>query len=80
MVYGSVNAQIPIRLEANDSIEVHPLITKERPPRPVEFDIPQEATQGGDLTLRWYRAVGGGGAGRGCDVSEVWLLRVDQEA
>ena len=74
VVYASVNAQIPIRLEANEGIEVHPPMIKEDPPHPVEFEIPQAATQGGELTLRWYRAQGFGGAGKGCDVSEVWLM------
>ena len=80
VVYGAMNAQVPICLEANDSIEVHPPIAKPRPQRPLEFDIPAEATRDGRLTLRWYRASAAGGPARGCDVSEVWLVRVDEEA
>jgi hypothetical protein len=76
IVYSSVSAHIPVRLEANDGIEIHPLIRKKAPPGPVDFDIPHEATCGGELTLRWYREPGLGGAGRGCDVSEVWLILV----
>ncbi|MBI3694834.1 MAG: hypothetical protein HY238_08350, partial [Acidobacteria bacterium] len=64
-----------IRLVANGNIEVHPLIAKESPVRPVEFDIPQQATAGGQLSLRWYREPGLGGNGRGCQVAEVWLVK-----
>jgi hypothetical protein len=63
----------PIRLVANDKVEVHAALTKTY--EPVEFDIPQEATRAGELTLTWTRTPGGGGAGRGCQVAEVWLMR-----
>jgi hypothetical protein len=63
----------PIRLTANDRLEVHPPLTQVY--QPVEFDIPREATAGGELTLTWTRPPGGGGAGRGCQVAEVWLMR-----
>jgi hypothetical protein len=43
--------------------------------RPVEFDIPAEATQGGELRLTWSRPAGLGGNGRGVQVAEVWLIR-----
>ena len=33
-----------------------------------------EATQGGRLTLRWFREPGHAGSGTGCGVSEVWLI------
>ena len=64
-----------IRLVADESLEVHPLIRKESPVRPVEFDIPAEATADGELRLNWYRQPGLGGNGRGCQVAEVWLMR-----
>ena len=64
-----------IRLVANDKYEVHPFIKKESPVRPVEFDIPAEATAQGRLSLKWYRTPGLGGNGRGCQVAEVWLIR-----
>ncbi len=67
--------KLPIRLVANDRFEIHPLIKKEFPYRPVEFDIPAEATRDGRLELSWYREQGLGGNGRGCQVSEVWLIR-----
>ena len=63
-----------IRLDA-DGEEIHALIEKPDPPRPVEFDIPAGATADGELTLRWTREPGLGGNGRGCQVAEVWLIR-----
>jgi len=39
------------------------------------FDIPAEATQEGLLELSWYREQGLGGNGRGCQVSEIWLIK-----
>jgi hypothetical protein len=63
----------PVRLVANDKTEIHGAVTKTF--QAVEFDIPAEATQGGTLTLTWTRPPGGGGAGRGCQVAEVWLIR-----
>jgi len=64
-----------IRLLANNKYEIHPLIKKEFPYRPVEFDIPAEATRDGLLELNWYREPGLGGNGRGCQVSEIWLIK-----
>ncbi|MPY90262.1 MAG: hypothetical protein GEU99_20350 [Luteitalea sp.] len=64
-----------IRLVANDRDDIHPFIEKEIPVRPQEFDIPRDATSGGTLTLTWYRTPGLGGAGRGCQVAEVWLIK-----
>jgi len=75
VVHSDVNPHIKIRLEANDGIEIHPFILKKVPQEPVEFEIPKEATQDGELTLTWYREPGLGRAGRGCDVSEVWLIK-----
>ena len=64
-----------IRLVANDTYEVHPPIRKESPIKPVEFDIPVEATRGGALTLTFSAPPGMGGAGRGNQIAEVWLMR-----
>ena len=74
VVYGGDSPATKIRLVAN-GVQVHPLITKPSPVRPVEFDIPQEATEKGELDLSWNREPGLGGNGRGCQVSEVWLIR-----
>ena len=76
IVYSRDNSRIKVRLEANDGIEVHSFIQKADPRCPMEFDIPKEATQDGKLTLRWYREPGRGGMGRGCDLSEIWLIKL----
>ena len=64
-----------IKLVANDRYEVHPPIRKESPIKPMEFDIPAEATRGGELTLTFSGPPGVGSAGRGNQIAEVWLLR-----
>ena len=57
-------------------MNIHHLVPSVSPPvAPVEFDIPREATRNGELDLSWYREAGLGGNGRGCQVSEVWLIR-----
>jgi hypothetical protein len=65
----------PIRLMANDTFEIHPPMPKPLPVVPVEFDVPHGATEGGALTLTFSGPQGTGGAGRGTQVAEVWLLR-----
>jgi len=75
VVYGGDAIKRRIRLVADDRFEVHPLIEKPFPFRPLEFDIPAEATADGELWLSWYQEAGLGGNGRGCQVSEVWLMR-----
>ena len=74
VVYGGDSLTRKIRLDADGS-EVHPLMNKPQPIRPVEFDIPEQATKDGELTLTWTREPGLGGNGRGCQVSEVWLIK-----
>ena len=75
VVYAGDNFRPKVRLVANDAIEIHPFIPKAAPVRPVEFDIPHEATRGGTLNLAWYQEPGRGGNGRGCQVAEVWLMK-----
>jgi len=75
LVYGGDSPQKPIRLVANDGIEIHPPMPKPQPVRPVEFPIPHDATVSGQLTLSWTGDGALGGNGRGCQVSEVWLLK-----
>ncbi len=55
VVYAGDSLQRKIRLSAGDNIEIHPLIDKPVPIRPMEFDIPAKAVQRGELTLSWYR-------------------------
>lgn len=64
-----------IKLVANDTYEVHPPLKKESPIKPVEFDVPVEATRGGELTLTFSGTPGLGSAGRGNQIAEVWLMR-----
>jgi hypothetical protein len=75
VVYAGDNNRPRVRLIANGEIEVHPWRLKDSPPRPIEFDIPPEATSKGELRLSWYQEPGRGGAGRGCQVAEVWLIK-----
>ena len=73
--YGGDMRATQVRLTAN-SLEVHPFREKGATPEPVEFDVPQQATATGTLTLEWTRPAGLGGNGRGTQVSEVWLIKV----
>jgi hypothetical protein len=66
-----------LRLIANDTIEFHPFRPKDMNYVPQEFDIPAEATKKGNLRLKWNRPAGLGGSGRGTQVAEVWLMRVN---
>ena len=75
VVYAGDGLSKKIRLMAGDDIEIHPYIAKPRPIQPIEFDIPADATHTGQLTLHWYREPGLGDNGRGCQVSEAWLMK-----
>jgi hypothetical protein len=75
VVYAGDTRRKKIRLLANEQIEVHPYLTRPYPIKPLEFAIPPTATQGGELTLTWFGEPGLGGNGRGCQVSEVWLMK-----
>jgi hypothetical protein len=75
VVYAGDSPNVRIRMVANGSIEIHPFMKKPAPVAPVEFDIPKDATRSGELVLSWFREEGLGGNGRGCQVSEIWLLR-----
>lgn len=74
VVYPPGRSRSRIRLEA-DGAEVHPLIDKPEPVRPLEFDVPASATADGRLVLTWTPDPGRGGNGQGCAVAEVWLIR-----
>ena len=73
VVYAGDSPGRKIRLMAG-ALEIHPLMLKPQPVRPIEFDIPRAATTSGELNLAWYREAGLGGNGRGCEVAEVWLI------
>jgi hypothetical protein len=73
VVYGMEQPAPQVKLVAGGKYEVHPLLKKEA--RPMEFDIPREATADGELTLSWTQAPGSRGSGRGTQVAEVWLMR-----
>ncbi len=79
VVYGAdVEKPVPkIRLVAGeqDQCEVHPLMDRPVPFRPLQFDIPPEATATGELTLKWYAEPGFGGNGHGVHVAEVRIVR-----
>jgi hypothetical protein len=75
VVYAGDSPRQKIRLVANGDIEIHPFIEKPAPYRPMEFDLPREATRDGELNLAWTREPGQGGNGRGCDVAEIWLIK-----
>ncbi|MHB8523969.1 MAG: hypothetical protein ACYDH9_24870 [Limisphaerales bacterium] len=75
VVYAGDSPKRKIRLVAGDGIEIHPLLPKPFPFRPIEFDLPAAAIERGELLLSWFREPGLGGNGRGCQVSEVWLLK-----
>ncbi|HVT92780.1 MAG TPA: hypothetical protein VHD76_08040 [Bryobacteraceae bacterium] len=75
VVYSGDSPRVRLKLVANERAEIHPLITRPWPPKPMEFDVPAEATRDGQLDLTWTREQGLGGNGRGTQVSEVWLFR-----
>lgn len=68
-----------VRMQA-DGLTIHDFQLKPTEITPQEFPIPAEATQDGELRIRWNREAGFGGNGRGCQVAEVWLLRQPDNA
>ena len=75
VVYAGDTRRKKIRLIANERGEVHPYLTRPYPIVPLEFALPSSALQTGELTLTWFCEPGLGGNGRGCQVSEVWLIK-----
>ena len=74
ITYGGEEYSLPLRLVANDTLEIHSARKRASNPEIVEFDIPQEATRSGKLHLKWTRPGGIGGGGRGLQIAEVWLI------
>jgi hypothetical protein len=66
-----------MRLLANDTIEVHGW-RKKQPGQRLSFVLPQAATASGQLKLTWHPTPGRGGAGRGLQIAEVWLIREEE--
>ncbi len=75
VVYAGDMFQAKVRLVAGESMEVHPYLMKPRDMKPLEFDVPRATTASGVLDLTWHAEKGRGGNGRGCQVSEVWLIK-----
>jgi hypothetical protein len=75
VIYSADITSAKVRLDCENGPEIHPFISKPKPPVPLEFDVPPEATGSGELTLVWSRETGLGGIGGGLQVPEVWLLR-----
>ena len=57
-------------LTLNETYSIHGPVKQPDPIWPVEYYIPHEATKGGTLDIEWNLV-----DGRGCMVSEVWLIR-----
>ena len=74
VVYAGDSPKAGMRLEA-DGLEVHPLLPKPDPVRPVEFPLPAASTRDGRLTLTFTGTPGRGGNGRGCQVAELWIVK-----
>jgi hypothetical protein len=75
-VYNKERINSTIRLTANDGVEIHPYLGKAG--EELEFPIPAAATASGTLELHWNQPPGSGGSGRGCQVCEVWLIKVQK--
>lgn len=75
VVYSGSTHDIKVKLVCDGDREIHPFLEKPWPPKPLEFNVPPEATSKGELTLSWSCPLGRGHNGTGCQVSEVWLFR-----
>ena len=74
VTYAGEEYHLPVHLVANGNIEIHPPLLRAQNPETLEFNIPAEATSGGNLDLKWTGPDGAGGGGRGHQVAEVWLM------
>jgi hypothetical protein len=75
VVYTAGRGDPKIRLVANGVIDVHPFLEKPYPMKALEFDIPAEATRGGELKLTWHTEPGQGAFNSAAKVAEVFLIR-----
>ncbi|HTF29216.1 MAG TPA: hypothetical protein VK625_10250 [Flavitalea sp.] len=78
IIYGA-EARSEIKLVADGKFEIHPMRPKDMTYQPQEFDVPAAATSDGELRLTWTRPAGLGGSGRGVQISEVWLIPVNDD-
>jgi hypothetical protein len=76
VIYTGDMFQVKVRLVAGASTEIHPYMLKARDMSPVEFDLPRDVTRSGTLDLTWHAEKDRGANGRGCQVSEVWLIKL----
>ena len=60
-------------LTVNDEFGIHGPVPQPNPVWPVSYYLPQNATKSGTLNVEWNLV-----DGRGCIVSEVWLIKLDQ--
>ncbi len=60
-------------LTLNDEFGIHGPVTQPSPIWPVSYYLPHEATKSGTLDIEWNLV-----EGRGCMVSEVWLIKVGE--
>lgn len=68
------NPQVKMSLAAG-GLTVHGMQARPHPQRAQEFTVPAGAVHGGELRLVWRAEPGRGGAGHGCQVAEVFLLK-----
>jgi hypothetical protein len=73
VVYGREGRLRKVRLLAGEKHEIHGYLS--RPYEPLEFPLPPDAIERGELLLTWSPEPGRGGTGRGLQVAEVWLLK-----
>jgi hypothetical protein len=78
VVYTGDMFQAKLKLVAGETTELHPFLVKPRTMTPLEFNVPIQATHTGVLDLSWHPEPGRGGNGRGCQISEVWLIKNDK--
>ena len=74
VVYGGDADERKMRMEAGGEV-VHDFIDKSWPPKPIEFNLPPAAHTNGTLDLTFMQEPGRGGNGRGCQVTEVWVIK-----
>ena len=73
ITYAGEGYHLPMQLRANGLL-LQSAHSRSSNPETVEYAIPVRALRGGTLELRWTRAFGAGGSGRGGQVAEVWLI------